>query len=107
MKNTAIKKRTNRTAEPELLTIFKKAEQEHQKSEEMFKLMGWEGLPAVLKFEIEEDVKGYVDELTGSYSTNCPFVQRRRESVDFWVQSYMNGICSLNTAVESLKVSSL
>lgn len=105
--NAAKKTRTIRKTEPGLLTIFKKAEQEHQKSEEMFKLMGWEELPAVLKFEIEEDVKGYVDELTGCYSTNCIFVQRRRESVDFWVQSYMNGICSLDTAVESLKVTSL
>lgn len=101
------KKRTVPAKNPALLTIIKQAELEHQKTEEMFDLLGWGELPAELKFEIENDVKGYVDELFGRFSTNCSFVQRRRETVDFWVQSFKNKICSLETAVEALKIKSL
>lgn len=95
----------NRAANPALLTIFKKAEKEHRKTEEMFDLIGWGELPAELKFTIEDDVKGYMDELHGRYSTSCQLVQRRRESVDFWVKSYLDEICSLETAIEALKIS--
>ncbi len=94
------KKRKN---EPVILSIFKKAELEQRQSDEMFKLLGWSSLPAELKFEIEEDVKGYYDELQGLYSTRCEYVQRRRESVDFWVKSFKDGLCSLQTAVDSLR----
>jgi hypothetical protein len=93
------------TLKPALLSVFKKAEKEYRQTQEMFDLLGWGELPAELKFTIEDDVKGYVDELHGRYSTHCPLVQRRRESVDFWVKSYMDEICSLETAVDALKVS--
>lgn len=107
MINAARKKRRATTNHPALLTIIKQAKLEHQQTEEMFDLLGWGELPAELKFEIENDVKGYVDELLGRYSTNSSFVQRRRETVDFWVQSFLNKICSLETAVEALKIKSL
>ncbi|MEX2463146.1 MAG: hypothetical protein WD513_02560, partial [Balneolaceae bacterium] len=84
--------------------IFKKAEQERNQTDAMFKLLGWNSLPADLKFEIEEDVRGYYEELHGFYSTSCEYVQRRRESVDFWVRSFKDGLCTLQTAVESLRV---
>ena len=101
----AINKKTIRpTLSPMLVSIFKKVELEKRKSDEIFQTLGWEGLPSELKFEIEEDVIGFYNELHGQYSTNCEFVQRRRESVDFWVKSYMDRLCTLETAVNSLKV---
>lgn len=98
-----LKKRITNRTEPVILSIFHKAEKEHRQIEEMFDLLGWSSLPEQLKIVIEEDVKGYVDELQGQYCTSCHYVQRRRESVDFWVNSYLDGICSLDTATEALK----
>lgn len=103
MMNTAIK--THRPFEPEpvLRSIFREAELEHRQIQQMFKILGWGNLPDDLKYIIKEDVKGYIDELEGRYSTNCPLVQRRRESIDFWVNSYKDEICSLQTALDALK----
>lgn len=104
----AAKKTTRKTAKKAaLLSIIKKAEKEQSRTEQMFGLLGWGELPAELKFVIAEDVKGYIDELEGSYSTSCGLVQRRRESVDFWVKSYMDNLCSLETAVDALKITRL
>lgn len=101
----AISKKTPRpTISPMLVAIFKKVELERRKSDEIFQTLGWEELPSELKFEIEEDVIGFYNELHGQYSTNCEFVRRRRESVDFWVKSYMDQLCTLATAIDSLKV---
>lgn len=107
MKNAAAKKRTANRTEPAILSIFHKAELEYRRIEEMFELLGWNKLPEQLKIVIEEDVKGYIDELHGQYCTSCHFVQRRRESVDFWVNSYLDNICSLETAVEALEIKKL
>lgn len=107
MKNAAAKKRSITRTEPVILSIFHKAEKEYRQIEEMFTLLGWSHLPDQLKIVIEEDVKGYIDELHGQYCTNCHYVQRRRESVDFWVNSYLDGICSLDTATEALKIKRL
>ncbi|MDX1590577.1 MAG: hypothetical protein R3283_01360 [Balneolaceae bacterium] len=104
MTNQAVKTRKAFRAEPILTQIFRKAEDEYKKTDAMFGMLGWGNLPAEIKLVIEEDVKGYVDELVGSYSTNCPFVQRRRESIDFWVNSFMDGICTVDTAVNALRV---
>lgn len=105
--NAAFKQPTQKSGTPALLTILRNAKKQQAESEKMFAELGWEDLPAVLKFEIEDDVKGYMDELIGRYSSTCPYVQRRRESVDFWVRSYREGICSLETAVESVRVREL
>ena len=102
--NAARKIRKAQKNEPVLISIFKKVEEEYNKLEQMFTLVGWGDLPTELKVEIEDDVRGYIDELEGRYSTNCPLVQRRRESVDFWVNSYLEGICSLETSVDALKI---
>ncbi len=104
MMNTAKKIPRKKVQKPILLSILHQAKREHRKREQMFELIGWENLPEELKMEIEADVKGYIEELHGRYSTNCPFVQRRRESVDFWVKSYMDGICTLQTALDALKL---
>lgn len=107
MTNAAKKLNKARQQEPILLTIFQKAEKEYKELEEMFQLIGWGDLPEALKFAIESDVRGYIDELNGRYSTTCAGVQRRRESVDFWVNSYLDGICSLKTALDALRVTKL
>lgn len=100
-----IGKRTG--SEPVILSIFRKADLEQKQSDEMFNLLGWGSLPAELKVEVEGDVKGYFDELHGYYSTSCEFVQRRRESVDFWIKSYKDGLCSLQTALDSLRLNKI
>ena len=107
MNNSAIKTTTSFKAEPLLFSIFHKAEAEYLQIEQMFAMLGWEELPNEIKLNIEEDVKGYIDELHGNYSTNCPHIQRRRESVDFWVNSYIDGVCTLDTAAQALKVNGL
>lgn len=101
----AIRKKTERLPHnPLLVSIFQKVELEQRQTDEMFRVLGWHTLPSELKYEIEEDVIGYYNELHGFYSTNCEFVQRRRESVDFWVKSYMDSLCSIETAIDSLKM---
>lgn len=107
MMQAAIKKSKVNRQEAVLNTIFHKAEAEHREIEEMFALLGWSDLPGELKLVIEEDVKGYIDELKGQFCTNSEWVQRRRESVDFWVNSYLDGIADSDTAVKSLKVNKL
>lgn len=107
MTNAAKKLHLAQKNEPVLVSIFKKAEKEYKELEEMFSLIGWEEVPEELKFAIEDDVRGYIDELNGRYSTTCTGVQRRRESVDFWVNSYLDGICSLETTLDALKVTKL
>jgi hypothetical protein len=107
MMNSALKKPAKNTGSPALLTILRNARKQQAESEMMFSELGWDNLPEELKFVIEDDVKGYMDELHGRYSSNCPYIQRRRESVDFWVQSFMEGLCSLETAIESLKLKEL
>ena len=107
MMNTALKSPRSFQAEPVLRSIFKEAELEHRSIIKMFDILGWGDLPEELKFTIKEDVKGYIDELNGEYSTNCSLVQRRRESVDFWVNSYLDETCTLNTAVKALKTTRL
>lgn len=105
--NAIRKPRSVRLVKPDLSSIFKKAEREYEEMDEMFRMLGWSTLPVSLKLIIEEDVKGYMNELSGRFSTTCAAVQRRRESVDFWVKSYLNNLCTLETACESLKVPSL
>ncbi len=106
MAHSALKSASLKT-EPVLYSIFHKAETEYRQIEQMFLMLGWGRLPAELKLAIEDDVKGYIDELHGTYCTSCPLVQRRRESIDFWVSSYTDGVCTLDTAVDALKVKRL
>ena len=93
--------------EPVLRKAFIEAEKEHKKLQEIFSLLGWENLPDALKVEIKDDVSFMVDELRGQYSSCDPFVKKRRQSVTYWVNCYQDGICSLNTAIEALKVRKL
>jgi len=90
--------------DPILAKLSKEAREEHSKLQKVFEIMGWGDLPDVLKIEIESDVMAMVDELEGQYSTCDPFVLKRRERVIYWVESYHDGICSLQTAVDALKI---
>lgn len=90
--------------EPVLRKAFLEAEREHKELQEIFALMGWGDLPDALKVEIKDDVSSMVDELQGQYSSCDPYVKKRRQSVTYWVNCYKDGICSLNTAINALKV---
>lgn len=108
--NTAIQtsqKSLDTNLEPVLRKVLKEAEQEHRELQHMFKLMGWGDLPDALKMEIKDDVSAMVDELQGQYSSCDPYVERRRQRVVYWVESYRNGVCSLETATEALHIKKL
>lgn len=99
--------RTNTNMEPVLRKVLIEAEQEHRELQQMFKLMGWSHLPDSLKIEIKDDVAAMVAELQGQYSSCDPYVARRRRSVMYWVNCYEDDICSLQTAIEALRVKKL
>ena len=107
MAQPALKGNSLHKSEPEIYSIFHKAKIDFRQVEEMFNLMGWSHLPDQMKLAVEEDVKGYIDELHGHYSSSCHYVQRRRESVDFWVHSFLDGLCTLDTALDALRVNRL
>lgn len=91
-------------AVPLLNRIRKESKEEYMDMQQAFDLMGWGQLPDELKIEIYDDVQFMVQELKGNYCSNNPFVQRRRESVCYWVNCFEDGLCSLETAVKALKV---
>lgn len=93
--------------EPVLRKVLKDAQQEYQQLQQMFKLMGWSDLPDALKAEIKNDVSAMVNELTGHYSSCDPHVERRRRRVVYWVETFRQGICSKQTAIDALRVRSL
>lgn len=97
-------KPTSFPVEPLLKRIQHESRQEFAEMQQAFELLGWEELPEELKIEIYEDVKFMVQELKGYFSSVDPFVQRRRESVHYWVSCYKDGICSLDTAINALKI---
>lgn len=107
MTNAVIKTRNRSFAEPVLRKVLREASKEHRNLTEAFKLLGWSQLPDELKMAIKDDILAYMNELEGNYSTCDPFVVKRRKSVFFWVQSYLNGICSLETAIKTLKITPL
>ncbi len=85
-----------------LKKAYQQAREEDQQLHEMFELLGWGLLPLELKYAIREDVKGVVDELKGRYASCDPFVEQRRKRVIYWVECYMDGVCSAETAVQAL-----
>jgi len=93
--------------QPVLRKVLKEAEHEHRQLQKMFELMGWGELPDALKMEIKDDVSAMVDELNGQYSSCDPYVARRRKRVVHWVNSFLDGICSLQTAIDALRVKPL
>jgi len=71
---------------------------------DMLDVMGWSDIPSTLKRSIAVDVIGYRDELLGLYATRDPHVMARRRSVYWWVEAYRCGTCSLETALDALKM---
>ena len=100
-------KASNLFIAPLLNRIKKESAREYSEMQQAFELMGWELLPDELKIEIYDDVRFMVMELKGLFSSNDPHVHRRRESVHFWVQSYLDGICSKDAALNVLKIKQL
>lgn len=94
-------------AVPLLKRIKKESREEYKNMQQAFNLLGWDDLPDELKMEIYNDVKCMVQELKGYYSSCDPYVERRRNSIHFWVSSFKEGICSLETAIKALKVKAL
>ena len=94
-------------AVPVLKRIQQESIEEYNEMQQAFNLMGWGDLPDALKIEIHEDIKFMVEELQGRYSSCDPFVKKRRESIHYWVSCFQDGICSLDTAINALKVKAL
>lgn len=87
--------------------INKESREEYNDMQQTFNLLGWGELPDELKIEIYVDAKYIAKELNGSFSSCDPFVQRRRDTIFYWVNSFNKGICSLETAVNALKIKPL
>lgn len=99
---------------PVLTSVTSKKSQSQKKihpllkeSQDIFEQMGWNELPDEIKLVIAIDLVGFRDELAGLYSTKDPRVLARRKSIYFWVNQFMNGNCSVATAMHSLRVISL
>ena len=75
--------------------------------QEAFELMGWAKLPDDIKIEIYDDVRFMVKELKGLYSTCDPFIQKRRERVHFWVQSFIDKIATKEAVIKALKIKAI
>ena len=101
------KKQTPLNVEPLLRKVIKEAEKEHEQLQHIFRIMGWADIPDLLKVEIKDDVVAMVNELEGQYSTCDAHVLKRRKSITYWVACYRDGICSLKTAIDALKVKKL
>jgi hypothetical protein len=99
-----IKKTKNPFIRPLLARISSESEREYQELQQVFSLLGWHEVPDGLKVEIYDDVRVMVEELQGNYSSCDPYVRNRRNRVHYWVQSYLDGNTSLNTAIEALKI---
>ena len=100
-------KLTNLFVAPLLNRIKKESAQEYSEMQEAFDLLGWAKLPDELKIEIYDDVRFMVKELKGLYSSCDPYILRRRETVHFWVQSFIDKIASKDAAIKALKVKAL
>ncbi len=92
---------------PLLQRIKKESAEEYTEMQEAFSLLGWAKLPDELKIEIYEDVKFMVQELKGMFCTNDPYVEQRRNSIYFWVNSFQDEVCTLKAAVNALKIKPL
>ena len=102
-----IKKNKNPFIRPLLTRISKESEWDYQELQQVFQLLGWHKVPDVLKVEIYDDLRVMVEELRGNYSSCDPYVHNRRNSIHYWVQSFLDGTSSLKTTIEALKIQSL
>lgn len=80
-----------------------KGQQLDERATEMAGLLGWSDIPDRLLEVIEKDLIGFHDEITGLYCTNDDNVRNRRRTVRYWVDNYLNCVCSYDTAFQMLK----
>ncbi|MEX0928714.1 MAG: hypothetical protein WD266_11560 [Balneolales bacterium] len=95
------------SVKPQLSPMLKTVSKPPNRMEtDLFDLFGWGQLPFDLKNAIVTDLAAYRDELLGLYSTRNTDILDRRKSVAYWVNNYLSGCCSLETAIEMLEVNS-
>jgi len=70
---------------------------------EVLEMLGWARMPAALISAIEEDLEEFIREFKGHYSTVDERLRRRRDRIQYWMNNYKNGICSLETASSAMK----
>jgi hypothetical protein len=100
-------KTVNLFVAPLLQRIKKESAEEYAEMQDAFDLLGWAKLPDEIKIEIYEDVRFMVKELKGLFSSCDPYIQRRRDTVHFWVQSFLDKIATKEAAIKALKVKML
>lgn len=84
--------------------VLARAGAEQRELSELLRLMGWQAIHPCVLLEVMDDLNGYLMELSGEYSSLCPFTRRRRERVDYWVSASIDGICSPETARDALRI---
>lgn len=78
-----------------------------RESHDIFAVMGWTALPESIKLTIAIDLIGFRDELNGLFSTRDPQVLNRRKRIFYWVNHFMEGLCSEDTVIQTLRISYL
>ena len=68
------------------------------KRAELLKLLGWDKLPESLLQVVEKDLEVFEKEINDNFSTIDHSIRRRRSRVQYWLNNYRNGTCSLETA---------
>lgn len=70
--------------------------------QELLETLGWSGIPLTLYKAIENDLELFMKEHLENHSTIDGNVRARRNRIQYWVNNYKNGICSLDTALLAL-----
>mgnify|MGYP000435656829 CR=1 FL=1 len=70
---------------------------------EVLEMLGWARMPASLISAIDKDLEEFIREFKGQYSTVDERVRQRRNRIQYWMNNYKNGICSLETAYSAMK----
>ena len=69
---------------------------------EVLEMLGWARMPAALISAIDKDLEEFVREFKGHYSTVDERIRQRRDRIQYWMNNYKNGICSLDTAYSAM-----
>jgi len=101
--NTTISYQTEKQTEQTLNNVDKVFRKESQEFKDMLTLLGWQNLPDKLLAEIVLDIADMKKELQLRYCSTDNAKDLRRRQVHYWVESYRQGTCSLETAVNALK----
>jgi hypothetical protein len=69
---------------------------------EALAVLGWNNLPIEIHTRIKDDLLQFMRELNGKYATTDAKILKRRRRLTFWINSYIQGDCSLNTLLEMI-----